>query len=208
MRLLLAAVAVSVFASLVGCGGGGSSGPVTVSLPGEMNLEGSVWSTNGGPFGGDLVVGDQTDQLGPAQGIRAFVSFDVTGIPVGATVQHATLTIVQRNVASLPYLTLGTVLVDEVVYGGVLDSGAYDRSFPSNQGLGPISTDAVLGAKSLDVTAAVQEDLTASRAHAQFRLRFDVETDSDSESDQAQFWSTGSATTPSDGPVLVVTYVH
>jgi hypothetical protein len=58
----------------------------------------------------------------------------------------------------------------------------------------------------VDVTAAVQDDRSAPRAHAQFRLRFTVETNGDTMNDQVKFWSSDTAMSAADRPTLVVTY--
>lgn len=205
MRLALSVLALLSPLLLASCGGGGSAGPVTVVLPSEGRLEGTIEADASTVFVEDLVVGDRSNQP-VAAGIRVCFSFDVSGIPVGATVQKATLRVVQRLVVGAPYATLGGILVDEVVFGDTLDLGAYDRSYPLNQGLGPISADDTLEPRTLDVTAAVQDAIQASRSHAQFRLRFAVETNSDAVSDQTHFWSTFAATTPDDAPTLQVTY--
>lgn len=200
---------LSLAALCGGCGGGGgTSGPVTVTLRSEADLTGHVKAdgTVQKGFGLDISVGDQRSLFG-AMGIRGFVSFDLSGIPADAKVSSATFTLVQDNVVFTPYQSLGSVFVDQVSYGNLLDGGAYSRSFPVNQGLGPISTDATLAPKSLVVTAVVQLCLDQSRGQAQFRLRCPVETDSDDEQDVAQFRST-QALVPADSPALVVTYTH
>jgi hypothetical protein len=94
-----------------------------------------------------------------------------------------------------------------VVYGSVLDAGAYDRSFPAFQGFATLSSDATLGPKTIVVTAQVQANLDEARPQSQYRLRFPMEENGDMESDQAQFWSAETALVPGDRPTLVVTYL-
>lgn len=204
MRLLPLLPALAALPLLTGCGGGGgrvAAAPVTVTLTSTPLLDGTV-ATGGIIVGlsGDIVVGDY------AGGLRGFGSFDLAGIPAGATITSATLTLVQHASSGAPYATLGLLLVDQVVYGNVLEGGAYARSFPTNQGFGTLSTDATLGAKSLVVTAQVQADRAALRTQSQFRLRFAVENDFDTTPDVAVFWSADNAPGPGDCPTLVVAY--
>ena len=204
--LLLVALLLGLL--LPGCGGsgGGTPAPVTLTLTSTPALDGIVFADGTVTYASNITAGDYANALGPAGGLRGFVSFDLGSIPPGATVLSATVTLVQRLTNSSPYATLGTILADHVVYGGVLEAGAYARTFPTGQGFGTLSADATLGPKSLDVTTLVQQDLTGLRGRSQYRLRFTVEEDGDMDSDQAAFWSAETATVPSDRPTLVVTY--
>ncbi len=204
---LIPSLAAILILSACGGGGGGSTpqGPVTVTLTSTPGLDGIVFAGGAVTYASNIAVGDYANALGPAGGLRGFVSFDLTSIPPGATVLSATMTLVQRLINSDPYTTLGTVLVDPVVYGGVLEAGAYARTFPT-EGFGTLSPDAALGPKSLIVTPLVQDDVTALRGQSQYRLRYPIEEDGDGDSDQAVFWSAETATAPSDRPTLVVTY--
>lgn len=195
--------------TLPGCGGGAEQNPapVTVTLTSTPALDGLVFAGGTVTLSSNVTAGDYANALGPQGGIRGFVSFDVSTIPAGATVVSATLTLVQRNVNSNPYGTLGSLLLDQVVYGSVLEAGAYARSFPSSQGFATLASSAVLGPQTVSVTAQVQADLDASRPQSQYRLRFAVEEDLDADSDQAQFWSAETALVPSDRPTLVITYL-
>lgn len=192
---------------LTACGGGGGPpGPVTVTLTSTPALDGLVFASGTVTLASNVTTGDYANALGPVEGLRGFVSFDLTGIPSGATVTLATMTLVQRVTNAAPYASLGNVLVDQVVYGSVLEAGAYARSFPTSQGFGTLSSDATLGPKSLVVTAQVQADLDSLRPQSQYRLRFPLEQDGDFDSDQAVFWSAETATVPDERPTLVITY--
>jgi len=137
---------------------------VTVTILSTDALDGIVGS--GGDFSltGDVVqAGDSTTNLG----YRGFVSFELSAIPPGATVLTATLRLVQKQVSGDPYGSMGAVLVDQTVYGNVLESGAYGRSFPVNQAFATLSTDATLEAKTVDATAPVQADRASLRTQSQ-----------------------------------------
>ena len=189
---------------LTGCGGGGGGGapatPVTVRIPSSALLDGIVSKGGGVALDGDISPGDF------ATGLRGFVSFELGDVPPAAAVTSATLVLTQHAVAGAPYAKLGLLLLDQVVYGNQLEAGAYARSFPMHQGLGPLSADATLERKSTLVTAQVQADRAAQRTQSQFRIRFAIEDDGDGVVDVAVFWSADNAPTYSDQPTLVVTY--
>jgi hypothetical protein len=195
---------------LSGCGGSGGGGgtptPVTLTITSAPSLDGLVFAQGTTTLASNITAGDYASGFGPQGGIRGFVSFDLSAIPAGATVLSATLTLVQRNVVGTPYATLGTIVADHVEYGGLLEAGAYARSFPTGQAFATLSSDSTLGPRTLTVTAIVQDDVASNRGHSQYRFRFGLEEDADMDSDQAQFFSAETATGPSERPTLVVTY--
>lgn len=194
-----------------GCGGGGGGGgtptPVTVTLLSTAALDGHVHSTGNAQVGPNYYVayGDYADAQGPVSGVRGFVSFDLASIPQGATVQEATLTLFQKSTVGSPFTVLGSNVVDHVVYGTVLEAGAYSRS-----GLGDaIATfppDLTPGPKTVVVTSAVAIDVGA-RPQCQFRLRFTIESNNDGASDGIAYYSSGQATSEDQRPKLVITYL-
>jgi len=187
-----------------GCGGGGGEdGPVTVTLLTTPTLVGTV-SNGGFVTPQTLSAGDRAPPGSPQITFRGFLTFDLASLPPGATVLSATLTLHQTYVSNTPYLTLGPMLVDQVVFGTVLEGGAYDRSFPTSQGL-LLSLDETLGPKIVDATAPVQADLASGRTLSQWRVRFAVEADGNAISDQANLGAPGTAAAPLH-PTLVVTY--
>ncbi len=203
----LAVLASALAAS--GCGSGGQdNAPVTLTIFGTPEHTGAVSNTGTVSFL-SLYAGDTGDPLAMfslGQSVRVFASFDISAIPPGAVVTSATLTLSARLVDATPFATLGAILVDQVVYGNVLEAGAYARSFPVNQGFTTLASDPALGPKSATVTVAVQDDLASPRTQSQFRLRFAVEDDLDADGDAMIFWTTAAAPLPSDSPTLVVTY--
>lgn len=117
-------------------------------------------------------------------GLKGFVSFNLSSLPEGATITSAVLRVYQYNVAGDPYDKLGKVLVEHVSYDS-LEQGESGETAQAKYTMEPLdntipadaflSTDATIGYKTLDVTAAVQADQGASRTRAQFRLRFPKE---------------------------------
>lgn len=187
-----------------GCGGGGGEdGPVTVTLLTTPDLVGTV-SNTGYVTPQALGVGDRTPPGSQEITFRGFLTFDLAALPPGATVLSATLTIHQIYVFGTPYTTLGALLVDQVVFGTVLEAGAYGRSFPTSQGI-PLSFDATLGPKVVDATMQVQADLAAGRTLSQWRVRFVLEGDGNTLADQADLGAPGNSAAPTH-PTLVVTY--
>jgi hypothetical protein len=204
MRLTLLGLGLCVGFALTACGGGGGGNTATVMILGTDGLCGYVTQTGtvatpqSTLLVGELVLPPPT----PEQGIRGFLSFDLSSIPSGAPVVSATLRVQQNQVSGDPYTALGPLLLDQVVYGTVLDAGAYDRSFPTNQAFAMLATDTTLGPKETDVTVAVQDDLAAPRTRSQFRLRFAIDTNGDGLGTAARFDGPLSA----NPPLLIVTY--
>lgn len=203
------ALASAAIALTPGCGGGGGGKqtPVTVTILSTAALEGQIHSTGVTQVGPNyyLAHGDYADANGPVSGVRAFTSFDLGVIPAGATVTQATLTVFQKGAIGSAFTTLGSHLVDHVVYGTVLEAGAYSRSGLADA-IATFPPDATVGPKTVDVTAAVAVDV-GSRPQCQFRLRFAIESDNDGESDGVTWYSSGQATVPDERPRLVVTYL-
>jgi hypothetical protein len=200
--ILLAAATASA-----GCGGGSGGGgagavPVTVTLLSSGSYDGS-WSGNpSGPiFSSSLYVGDWS---GPAQGFRGFVSFDLSALPPGVTVLDATLVLNAFFTNVTSSATLGDLFIDHVVYGLVLEPGAYSRSGPADA-IATLSPPLALGPHSIPVTSAVVNDFGV-RPQSQFRLRFGVETNNDASLDRINFHSSTTAQAVSERPMLVVTY--
>lgn len=200
--------------ALPGCGGSGGSGgggvpvPVTVVIPstlardGDIRSEGTVNTAGAGLFVGDI------DGIIPGASSRAVVGFDLTaaGIPAGATIQTATLSLEQNVGTGSPYTDLGNVLVDHVDLGLAVDATDYAAN-TLLAGFGTLSTDATLGVKTLDVGARVQADLTAGRTSSDFRLRFATDTDGDGNTDVAYFVDTENAFALGQPPLLKVVYL-
>jgi hypothetical protein len=210
MRALATALLAATLTT--GCGGGGGGGPETVTttiistftVDGTV-LEGSVFANGLLNLGENLFVGDGPPTPGsPDIGMRVFIDFDLASIPAGAEVLSATLSVTQGGGEGIPFASLGDLVVDQVVFGLVLDAGAYDRSFPVNQGIA-FSADIVLGSQIATVTSAVRDDVDASVGRTQFRIRFEIETNADMAGDYVHLDGPRFGEFP---PTLTVTYRH
>jgi|GEM_PF-1689267 len=163
--------------------------------------DGTVFSY-GGVMGTEIAVGDR----GGNDIARGFISFDVSTIPPGSTVKTALLRMYQAGVNFTPYVDLGSVAADHLMYGSSLGAEAFEAS-SLQADIGTLCSSADLGWKELDVTAAVQGDIDRGRAFAQFRLRFTPrETDGDGDSDQAVFDASGAFGGPAHVAELRVTF--
>ena len=206
-----AAVFATVLGLGVGCGGSGGGGgtPALVAnlsgiaaLDGTVSTHGTVLTDGGGPRAGDV------DSVLPGMFWRQFFTFDRSPIPVGATIVSAGLDVYQEAVAGNPYDTHGDLVLDYLDYGTSLDAADYDLAAITG-GLGPISTTATLGWKTLDVTAEVRDALGAGR-HPQFRVRWSALFIAlDGQDDFVVFGDAeGSWGTPSHPPLLKVVYTN
>ncbi len=136
-------------------------------------LDGYTRSDNTASDFGSPATGDKDASYLSNVGWRQLYSFDVASMPATATIMSATLRLYQCNIAGLPYAHLGNVLVDQVDYGNTLSAGAYNgMTVVSN--IGTLSTTPTLGYRSLNVSARLQDDLSAARTASQYRLRFSL----------------------------------
>lgn len=198
---------------LSGCGGSGGGGdcpppatPVTMTVISSAPLDGTVDSVGGVQTDGPLTVGDWPNAMG-LRTLRGFVSFDLTGLPAGAHVVSARLSLSQFVTDGDPFTTLGVVVVDQVVYGDQLHTSAYDLPHDGFQAFTVLSSDHLAGRKTTPVTDAVQAASDAGEPRAQFRLRFAVDDDFDAVTDHVLFHTVESAPTPAEVPTLEVTYL-
>ncbi len=124
----------------------------------------------------------------------AFLSFDISGIPAGATIGEAKLDLSAHDIVGNPFGDLGVFHVRDVQYGTTLEWG--DAGVTGTD-LWPLGAPPV-GLR--DVTAAVQGRLDEGRTRFQLKLIFTLGTDSDGVADVIRFNSAGVA--------LTVTYTH
>ncbi len=115
--------------------------------------------------------------------IRGYAGFDVSPLAGCIEVEEAMLETYQYSVTAGTY-ALGDVSVDHFVIA-TLNAASYSAA-PLAQ-LGVLSDDAVLEQKTLDVTTAVRNDLSALRTYSQFRLAFTIETNNDANQNTAFF---------------------
>lgn len=207
-RLTLATLALT----LAACGGGGGdSGPDFITLTtflapegafeGTIDAGGAIAEVNGG-----LSVGDREGQV-PAGPVRAFLSFDISGVPAIATVTRARLHADLAFVAGTPFSSLGSVVVDHMAWGA---SFPPSTTYGANAILGNIMTlanSATLGTRSGSVLLAVNADRSASRTRTQFRLRFtNADQNFDAQNTFARFRDSEGTGGAGLSPVLEITY--
>lgn len=203
LRFTACTFACAVFCA---CGGGGGDdgGGILVTIPSIATLDGIVES-DGTVYEQDaygVALGDGS----PGDGWRGIVTFDLGPIPAGATVQEATLRLLQFGVQGTPYAKLGgAVLVDHIDVGATLDAGDYDSAAYSAD-IGTLSSNPTLEVKSLGVDAAVQADVDATRTRSAFRLRFAVESDGAPGADYVNFNEQEDPDGSGVTPTLVVRY--
>jgi hypothetical protein len=136
---------------------------------------------------------------------RALVTFDIGGIPSGATIVSAMLTL--DECAATP--GVGHVVVDHLT--PVTAPGASTFDVEPLGVVGSFGADGPIGARRVSVTAAVTTDFAALETLTQYRLRLDAPDgavtfrgDADGECSAA---AAGSPEGASDAaPMLVVTY--
>ena len=149
-------------------GGPGFGAEQTVTFVSTDTLDGWARTDATGTSGSArVVVGDLEPSL---SGHRGFYSFDISAIPAGSAVTSATLQLYQLSISGGPY-DLGNLIADHVDYGTTLDVADFAAA-PLLSNIGTVSTNANVEAKSLVVTARVQNDVTAGRPRSQFRIRF------------------------------------
>jgi len=205
-RALVGLVCVLTVVGLGSCGGGGGGGggPMTVTLISQAGLDGYCTDTRILNTAGMLQVGDRDQWLAGAN-MRSFVSFSMAPIPVGATINAATLRCFQGAATGTPYLDLSHIVVDYVDYGTSLDNDEYGLT-PIVVDMGTLSVNDTQEWKTVDVTNAVGDAVTAAQPRCQFRLRFVFETLDDGQNDWAEFESSDNTLGTGNRPELVVTY--
>ena len=105
---------------------------------------------------------------------RSFVSFDISSIPSGKTIDEVTLRLYQEEVVGTPYASLGSLIVDHLDYGDSLGSEDLNASAISSN-IGTLTSNASIEWKDLIVTNALKADISSGRSRSQYRLRFATE---------------------------------
>jgi hypothetical protein len=128
-----------------------------------------------------VLVGDTVANLQ----VKTFATFTLPVLPAGAVIERGTLRATQGSVVAAPYA--GGPMRTLHMAASVIDATAFTATPLAV--LGDLSTDATLGVKSRDVTAAVRDDLThrvARGGRSQYRLEF-AAVSSDGSADEARF---------------------
>jgi len=165
------------------------------SLTGNFRSDGLYGSFTCAETGNQICIGDGS--VAANAFYRALLSFDLGVIPAAAqTLSRARLQLAVVAVAGQPFATLGAIELEHVEFAAI-GVGAFDVA--PLAALGVLATAAAAGENlGSDVLDAVQDDLLDDGL-SQFRLRFQVGTDSD---DTPDF-----VTLARNAPRLSVTYL-
>jgi len=196
LKMLVMMVLVAVMAAGVGCKKSASN-PTTITLLSEAALDGHGVATGTSTLVLYATIGDYYNK----NQVRGWVSFDLSGIPDGATIDSAVLSIYQRGEEYWGGYTLGPVLVEHVFFG--TDIALAFAGGLLSKVAGMLATEFSAGFKSITVTVEVQNDMEQNRPKAQFRFFHSTPTDNDS-NNTTDDWVMGDS--PTNQPKLAVTY--
>jgi hypothetical protein len=183
--------------------------PETVEFKSQMSLDGFRANNGQGSTDDEILVGNG-EVVQPAGELiaRGFMSFDISGIPAGATIDNVELRFYQSKVTGNPYGKLTGLVLEQVSYGSSLDDAAYNAPATDSLSLNPLQK---AGQWYMIADASlvrwVQNDVAAGQSQFQVRLRFSLETDGDGLEDWISIQPGGSFLGSSKAPVLVITYV-
>ena len=183
--------------------------PVTVTLTSESALDGYRLNDGTGSNSKDILVGN--GELANPTGelvARGFISFDLSDIPAGATIESAELRFYQKEIQGSPYEKLGNLVIEHVYYGASLDDSAYNTP--------------ALGTAVLDMETApqawyilsdptivtwIQSSVATELSRQQFRLQFSQETDGDGQEDWIAIQGGGGILGSREAPQMSITYI-
>jgi pSer/pThr/pTyr-binding forkhead associated (FHA) protein len=185
------------------------SQPETTVIRSTATLDGFRLNDGRGSTRENILVGNgEITDPGGELVARGFMSFDLSEIPPGATVDIVDLEFYQSQISGDPYGKLGTLELEHVDYGSSLDEDAYDTPAMDSARLGAQVEAGQWYTVSSDVVADwLQDDITNGSRRFQIRLRFSTETDGDGEEDWISVEPGGSILGSSRAPRLTVTYV-
>jgi len=170
----------------------------TMTITSTATLDGWRASNNGGNNTWYIQIGRNATLTE-----RGFVSFDISSIPAGKTIEQATLRLYQGEIVGTPYGSGGNLIVDSLDYGDSLGNEDLNAAAISSN-IGTLSPNAVVEWKDLIITNALKADITAGRTRSQYRLRFTTEgTGADA---WARFESADNYMGTGNLPQLVVKY--
>jgi len=173
----------------------------TMTLSASSSLDGFQSSNGGGNTGIEIRSGRNVNLI-----TRGFVSFDISGIPTGKTIDRATLRLYQTSITGNPYGVGGSLKVDHLDYGSSFENADYNALSLSSS-FGTLTSNAVIEWKDLDVTDRLKNDIAAGRTRSQYRLHFATESiGGDVIGDFANFESADNSKGTGNTPQLVVKY--
>jgi hypothetical protein len=182
--------------------------PVTLTLLSEGILDGYLLNDGTGSSSRDILIGNgevisTTGELVA----RGFMSFDLSDIPAGATIESAELRFYQKEIEGSPYQKLGNLVLEHVHYGTRFDESAYDTSALSTAVLQlESSPDAWYILSDHTIADWIQDSLAAGLSRQQFRLQFSQETDGDGQEDWIAIEDGGSILGSPQAPRMILIY--
>lgn len=182
--------------------------PVTVTLVSEGPLDGYRLSDGTGSNSTDILVGNGDIEIPTGELVaRGFLSFDLSDVPVGATIESAELRFYQKEIEGDPYEKLGNLVLEHVYYGASFDDGAYDTPALATAVL-DMETSAPAWYILSDPTLMnwIQSSLVTGLARQQFRLQFSQETDGDGQEDWIAIQSGGGILGSRQASQMIITY--
>ena len=204
------AVFVAGALGLAACGHSGSRGGVEQipnedpQPPVEMIVEAPALAArhlnNTGGIGHDNVKFNVGDYIGNLV-LRGVLAFGLDDVPPDAEITSAVLTLWELGTVGSP-AGLGQLTVQHVDLGDAVDVSDFDS--PARADLGHLSS-AAPSEWTLDVTAALRDDMAAGRDTADFRIQFSHDTDGNDADDYITLFGPG-VQLPDRRPTLVITY--
>jgi len=129
------------------------------------------------------------------RGRQAFLSFDISGIPAGATIQSASLDLSGGDELGEPFVGLGAMNVYDHQYG-TLDGSEFVSDFPGGE-MRKCYSRPTGASRSSKLASEIQARVDAGASRFQIRLQFQKHTDGDYRDDMLRLRE----------PKLVITYV-
>ena len=143
------------------------------ALSGSMTSAGIMYSS------GTYTAGDQNGNLQ----VKGFLSFDISGIPAGATITSSTLGLTGSTVVGgNPLSTLGSLRVYNVDYGTSLTVA--DFNGPK---LSTVWSATSAPSDVIDVKSELANAVSSGKKNLQFRIEFSIPTDNDGAYDRIEF---------------------
>jgi len=185
-----------------------STEPQTMVRLSQAELDGYVLNDGTANAGEDIFVGNgQMDEDVGELVSRGFLSFDVSGIPAGATIERVELRFLQKRIVGDPYAALGNLILDHVVYGDRLEGSAFDTPAMHSGTLAQQTEEAAWYIVSdPGFISWLQGDLDEGRSRLQLRLRFAQELDGDGEEDWIAIEPGGGSLGNRSAPQLIIVY--
>lgn len=139
------------------------------TISSQSNLDGYQTSSANGSATAEIKIGRSSSGVS-----RGFLSFDLSQISTGTSINKITLRIFQQGTTGSPYKVGSDIKVDHLNFGSTFEPSDYSTSSISSS-FATISSNPAPGWKEADVTQNVKGDLTAGRSRSQFRMHFALE---------------------------------